>query len=79
MSERGIRVSVDEASEPLGARIRRAKIEKIPYVLVAGDSDIEAGTIGVNRRGLQDPERDVSVAQFIDEVLIEITHHGIEQ
>jgi threonyl-tRNA synthetase len=79
MSERGIRVSVDEASEPLGARIRRAKIEKIPYVLVAGDSDIEAGTIGVNRRGLQDPERDVSVAQFIDEVLIEIAHHGIEQ
>ena len=32
----GIRVSVEAATEPLGARIRRAKLEKIPYILVVG-------------------------------------------
>jgi threonyl-tRNA synthetase len=78
MAAKGLRVSVDEASEPLGARIRRAKIEKIPYVLVAGDSDIESGTVGVNRRGEADPERDVPVASFIDTLLEEIVNHGAE-
>ena len=72
----GIRVSVDEASEPLGARIRRAKLEKIPYVLVVGDDDVDKGTLGVNARGSNDPERGVSVAQFRARVLEEIATHG---
>ena len=49
----GARVSVDPADEPLGARIRRAKLLKIPYILVVGDDDVHAGTVGVNRRGSQ--------------------------
>ena len=47
----GLRVEVDPADEPLGARIRRGKLEKVPYVLVVGDDDVAAGTVGVNRRG----------------------------
>ena len=47
----GLRADVDAADEPLGARIREAKLEKIPYVLVVGDDDVAAGTVGVNRRG----------------------------
>ena len=39
------------AGEKLGALIRRAKLAKIPYVLVVGDEDVAAGTVGVNRRG----------------------------
>jgi threonyl-tRNA synthetase len=72
----GIRVSVEEASEPLGARIRRAKLEKIPYILVVGDDDVEKGTLGVNARGSNDPERGVSVAAFRERVLEEIATHG---
>jgi threonyl-tRNA synthetase len=72
----GIRVSVDEASEPLGARIRKAKLEKIPYILVVGDDDVEKGTLGVNARGSNDPERGVSVAAFRERVLEEIATHG---
>ena len=72
----GIRVSVEEASEPLGARIRKAKLEKIPYILVVGDDDVEKGTLGVNARGSNDPERGVSVAAFRERVLEEIATHG---
>lgn len=78
LSMQGLRASVDEASEPLGARIRRAKLEKIPYVLVAGDSDIEANTIGVNRRGQADPERDVPVDRFVSQLVDEVANHGGE-
>jgi threonyl-tRNA synthetase len=72
----GIRVGADEASEPLGSRIRKAKLEKIPYILVVGDDDVEKGTLGVNARGSNDPERGVSVAEFRERVLEEIAVHG---
>ena len=48
----GVRVAVDPADEPLGARIRQAKLQKMPYILVVGDDDVAAGTVGVNRRGI---------------------------
>jgi threonyl-tRNA synthetase len=59
----GYRVDVVEATDQLGKRIRNAKIEKIPYVLVVGDDDVAAGTVGVNPRG-GDVERGVTVADF---------------
>ncbi|MFL6206789.1 MAG: threonine--tRNA ligase [Acidimicrobiales bacterium] len=62
----GFRASVGDAEEPLGARIRKAKLEKLPYVLVVGDADVEAGTVGVNARGSDQPERDVHVDAFAD-------------
>src|SRR4029077_11751579 len=62
----GFRVEVlDGAHGQLGSRIRRAKTEKVPHVLVVGDSDVENGTVGVNRRGNDDPERDVPLDMFI--------------
>jgi threonyl-tRNA synthetase len=62
----GFRVDLAEADEPLGARIRKAKLEKLPYVLVVGDSDVAAGTVGVNARGADQPERDVGVDAFLE-------------
>ena len=68
----GFRVDLIEADEPLGARIRRAKLEKLPYVLVVGDEDVAAGTVGVNGRGSEAPERgvpfDALVSRLRDEV-----------
>jgi threonyl-tRNA synthetase len=72
LRERGVRVSVDPATEPLGARIRRAKLEKLPYILVVGDDDVAAGTVGVNRRGSERPERGVAVVEFRDALLREV-------
>ena len=61
-----------EADEPLGARIRKAKLEKLPYILVVGDSDVEAGTVGVNARGSDHPERDVHVDAFAERLAAEV-------
>ena len=63
MKAAGYRVDVVEATDQLGKRIRNAKLEKIPYVLVVGDDDVAAGTVGVNPRG-GDVERGVSVSEF---------------
>ena len=54
----------------------RAKLEKIPYILVVGDDDVEKGTLGVNARGSNDPERGVSVAAFRQRLLDEVATHG---
>jgi threonyl-tRNA synthetase len=61
----GYRADVVEASDQLGKRIRAAKLEKIPYVLVVGDDDVEAGTVGVNPKG-DEVERGVLVDDFIE-------------
>jgi threonyl-tRNA synthetase len=67
----GLRVDVVDASEKLGNRIRKAKGEKIPYVLVVGDDDVAARTVGVNPRG-GDVERDVSLDEFAQRVVDEV-------
>ncbi len=65
LREAGFRVDTEAADEPLGARIRKAKLEKLPYVVVVGDADVDAGTVGVNARGADQPERDVPVEAFL--------------
>ena len=67
----GFRVDVVEASDQLGKRIRAAKLEKLPYVLVVGDDDVAAKTLGVNTRGggvERGVELDAFVARLHDEV-----------
>ncbi|MBI3256940.1 MAG: threonine--tRNA ligase [Actinobacteria bacterium] len=61
----GLRVDRIEADDKLGNRIRRAKLEKIPWVLVVGDDDVAGDTVGVNGRE-GDVERGVPVAAFIE-------------
>lgn len=45
-----LRVSVDERRETLGKKIRENQLQKIPYMLILGDNDIENGTVGVRSR-----------------------------
>ncbi|MGA1439445.1 MAG: threonine--tRNA ligase [Ilumatobacteraceae bacterium] len=60
----GGRVDMITADDQLGKRIRSSKLEKIPYVLVVGDDDLAAGTVGVNPRG-GEVERGVSLDEFV--------------
>jgi threonyl-tRNA synthetase len=73
----GVRVGVDPADEPLGARIRRGKVLKTPYILVVGDDDVAAGTVGVNRRGSQRPERGVALTEFTERLEREIAERRV--
>ncbi|HET7488182.1 MAG TPA: threonine--tRNA ligase [Acidimicrobiales bacterium] len=68
----GFRADWVAGDEPLGARIRRAKLEKLPYVLVVGDDDVAAGTVGVNARGSERPERGVPVDDFVARLRAEV-------
>ncbi len=67
----GVRVERVEANDPLGKRIRNAKMQKIPYILVVGGDDVANGTVGVNVRGSDGAERDVPLSDFIDRVTAE--------
>ena len=50
MREAGIRVSVDDRNEKIGYKIREAQLEKVPYMLVVGANEAEAGQVSVRRR-----------------------------
>ena len=68
---RGFRVEMREADEQLGRRIRHAKLQKHPYVLVVGDDDVAHGSVGVNPRG-GDVERGVALDAFLDRLTADI-------
>ena len=71
LSAVGVRVDRVDANDGLGKRIRAAKLEKLPYVLVVGDDDVENTTVGVNPRG-GDVERDVLLQSFLTTIASEI-------
>jgi len=68
---------VDAHADSLGARIRRAKLEKVPYVLVVGDDDVEHHTVGVNRRGSDAPERGVGVDDFLSRLADDVATRAV--
>ena len=50
LAEAGIRAEIDDRSEKIGYKIREAQLEKVPYMLVAGDKDIENHVVSVRSR-----------------------------
>ncbi len=67
----GIRAEVDGRSEKIGYKIREAKMEKVPYVLVVGDKEADDKTVNVNKRGVEEKST-VGVDEFVKTVLAEI-------
>ena len=54
LDSQGFRVEVDDRNEKIGKKIREATLEKIPFMLVVGDRDMEAGTVSVRTRTGED-------------------------
>jgi threonyl-tRNA synthetase len=77
LTEAGFRADLVAADESLGARIRRAKLEKLPYVLVVGADDVAAGTVGVNDRAASEPSRGVSVEDFLALLAGDVASRGL--
>ena len=50
LAEQGVRVEADTRNEKLGFKVREAQVEKIPYILVIGDKEVEAGGVNVRLR-----------------------------
>ncbi len=64
----GFRADVDASNEKLGYKIRHWKTQKVPYILVAGRSEVEAETIAPNERGNDEKRPAISVDAFIEEL-----------
>lgn len=71
LSRCGIRVETDDRSEKIGYKIREAQMEKVPYMLVVGDKEMEQKTVALRKRGEGD-KGTIAFAEFKDVLLEEI-------
>ena len=67
IEESGIRVEKDLRNEKIGFKIREAQIQKIPYMIILGDKEVESSTLGVRRRRSKET-RNLNLKMFLDEV-----------
>lgn len=75
----GVRVSVDAHAEKLGAKIRRAETEKIPYMLIVGAREAEAGEVSVRCRIEKDIPEKMAFADFKDHLLKKIADRALPE
>ena len=66
-----VRVELDDRNEKIGYKIREAQLEKVPYMLVIGDKEMEAKTVGV-RSGKEGDIGAVSLGEFVKNIVNEI-------
>jgi len=71
----GLRVEMDDREEKLGYKIREAQMQKIPYMLVLGDKELEAGTVNVRKYGEQKSES-IPFDEFLARVKEEVSHNS---
>ena len=76
LAEAGVRVSLDSSSDKVGAKIRNARLERIPYMLVLGAKEVEEGTVSVRHRDKEDLGTK-PLDQFIAEITAEIRERRI--
>ena len=76
LERHGIRCEIDDRSEKIGFKIRSAQLEKVPYMLVAGDKDIENNTVSVRSR--KDGEQGAcTLDEFIEKIEKEINSRAL--
>jgi len=63
----GVRVEVDGRNEKMNAKIREHALQKVPFLLVVGDKEAEAGKVNVRTRGKEKTE-DVAAAEFVERI-----------
>jgi len=69
--ENDIRAELDDRNEKIGYKIREAQLQKIPYMLIVGDKEVEQGTVSLRSRKEGDLG-DISLNEFIEKILKEI-------
>ncbi|MEE6727204.1 threonine--tRNA ligase [Pediococcus acidilactici] len=75
MADQDIRVEVDHRNEKMGYKIREAQTQKIPYILVVGDNEMDANSVSVRRYG-EDDSQTVSVDQFMQDIEADINSYS---
>ena len=75
LGEAGIRVEVDDAQNSMQKKIRENARQKIPYLLIVGDNEGEAGTVNVRRRG-EKRQEELAVGEFTELVSEQMRSRG---
>lgn len=79
LEHNGVFVSVDRRSEKIGYKIREARMEKIPYLLIVG-ADEEAGkTVSVRKRGDEGDLGTWDLENFVEQLTDEIRNKSLSQ
>ena len=63
----GVRIHVDARNEKMNAKIREHALQKVPFLLVVGDKEAEAGKVNVRTRGKEKTD-DMSSAEFVEKI-----------
>ncbi|WP_290772909.1 threonine--tRNA ligase [Anaerofustis sp.] len=77
LEQSGIRCEIDDRSEKMGYKIREAQLEKVPYMLIAGDRDMENNVVSIRARKDGEDLGAMSVDDFINKVLKEIKEKSL--
>ena len=72
----GIRVEIDKNNETLGKKIRAAELQKIPYILVVGEKEIEAKAVAIRKRGKGDIGQ-IKLDKFISQLQKEVKEKAL--
>ena len=75
MADQDIRVEVDHRNEKMGYKIREAQTQKIPYILVVGDNEMDSNAVSVRRYGEDNSQTD-SVDQFMQDIKADIDSYS---
>ena len=78
LAAEGLRVELDARSDTLGYRIRDGELQKIPYLLVIGDREIEAGTVAVRARGAERKQEVVPLDDFVSRIRDRVEARSLE-
>ncbi len=68
----GVRATIDERAEKIGYKIREARLNKLPYMLIIGASEEESGTVSVRKRGEDGDLGSMETDKFITDIVKEI-------
>jgi threonyl-tRNA synthetase len=71
LQSKGLRVELDSRDEKIGYKIREAQMQKIPYMLVVGDKEVEGEEVNVRKYGEQN-SASVSLSEFVDKLVSEV-------
>ena len=78
LEAKGMRVELDDRNEKIGYKIREARLQKVPYMLIVGDNEAESGTVSVRRRGEDGDLGSMPAADFIAMAVEEIETKAIK-
>ncbi len=72
LETKGIRLEIDDRNEKIGYKIRESRLQKVPYMLIIGDNEVESKTLSVRMRGENGDLGSMSLEDFINRITNEV-------